>query len=147
MILTRPCLCRGAILNSRGLCPVHRFWPIVKRSTKPGDFIFPSLIRSNINRILKAVFGKIGFADSDSFSSKCFRRGCSNAMKDSNSTLGQIMRAAGWNAAGFRSYLLLQKDEEAFVSSLIRALDSPDSDSDSKISLGYYFFFLSHSGG
>ena len=68
-------------------------------------------------------------------------------MKDSNSTLGQIMRAAGWNAAGFRSYLLLQKDEEAFVSSLIRALDSPDSDNDSEISLGYYIFFLSHSGG
>ena len=130
MILVRPCLCKGAILNSRGLCPVHRFWPIIKRLTKPGEDIFPSLIRSNLNRILKAVFAKVGFTDSESYSSKCFRRGCSNAMKDSNSTLGQIMRAAGWNAAGFRSYLLLQKDEEAFVASLIRALDSPDSGDD-----------------
>ena len=59
-------------------------------------------------------------------------------MKDSDSTLGQIMRAAGWNAAGYRPYLLLQQDEEKFIDSLIRTLEFPDSedDIDSELPLG-----------
>ena len=78
---------------------------------RPMEFIFPRYVKSNINRVTNAVFGELASPDSDMFTSKCFRRGCPNAMKDSDSTLGQIMRAAGWNAAGYRSYLLLQKDD------------------------------------
>ena len=128
MILIRPCLCQGSIINPRNLCPVHRIWPIIKRTIRPGDFIFPQYVKSNINRIIKAVMAKLSIPDSELYTSKCFRRGCSNAMKDSDSTLGQIMRAAGWNAAGYRSYLLLQQDEEKFIASLIRALEFPDSE-------------------
>ena len=128
MILIRPCLCQGSVINPRNLCPVHRIWPIVKRTIRPGEFIFPRYVKSNINRVLKAVLAKLSIPDSELYTSKCFRRGCSNATKDSDSTLGQIMRAAGWNAAGYRSYLLLQQDEGKFIDSLIRTLELPDSE-------------------
>ena len=40
-VLIRPCLCSGSILNDRGFCPVHRFWPVIKRSVRPGADISP----------------------------------------------------------------------------------------------------------
>ena len=110
MVLIRPWLRSGSILNDRGFSIAHRFRPIIKRTILPGAEIFPKYAKSNINRIIKAVFAKLDVADSDRFNSKCFRRGCSNAMKDADSTLGQIMRADGRSAAGYRSYLLLQRD-------------------------------------
>ena len=111
-----------------GYCPVHRFWPTVAQFTKAGDYIFPRYRRSNINRILNAVFSKIQIVEARRFTSKCSRRGRSNAMKDPDSTPGQIARAECWNADGYRSYLILRKDEGEFIASLIRSLDidSPD---------------------
>ena len=112
MVLILPCLCSGSILNDRCFCPAHRFLPIITRTVRPGAEIPPRYGKSNINRVVKAVFDKLEFSDSDRFTSKCFRRGCSNAMGDSDSALCQITRAAGRNADGYRSYLLLQQDEE-----------------------------------
>ena len=128
MVLVRPCSCGGTVINPRGYCPVHRFWPIIIQFTRTGEFIFPKYRKSNINRIPRAAYAKISIDQVNRFAAKCFRLGCSNAMKDSDSTLGQIMRADGWGAAGYRSYLLLQKDEEKFISALIRSLDIDSSD-------------------
>ena len=49
-------------------------------------------------------------------------------MKDSDSALGQFTRAAGWNAAGYRFYLLLQQGEGEFIDPMIIALELPYSE-------------------
>ena len=110
MILMRHCLRDGSILNDRCFRPAHRSWHIIKILVRPGAAISPLYAISNINRITKAVFAKLAIIDSDRYTSKCFRLGPPDA-KDSDSTIGQIMREAGWGASDYRLYLLLQQDE------------------------------------
>ena len=88
-----PRMCQGSIMNPNGFFPVRRFWPIIQLSVRPGAHILPGYAKSNINRIAKCDFAQIHFGDSDRFTSKFFRRGRSNAMKDSDSTMCQITRA------------------------------------------------------
>ena len=60
----------------------------------------PDYARPNINRIVKNVSVKAGIPGATRRTSNRFRRGLSGDMADSGSTLGQIMLAAGWKAAG-----------------------------------------------
>ena len=47
-------------------------------------------------------------------------------------------RAAGWGAERVKSYLDLQKGEEAFIASLVRALDLVGPDEEDRKYLFYY---------
>ena len=44
-------------------------------------------------------------------------------MRGPGPTIGKVMRAAGWNAAGFKSRRLPRRDEGGFGDSTIRSLD------------------------
>ena len=116
----------------RSLCPVHSIWPLIRVRVAPHELLFPSLQRSNLNRILKAALLASGFHESNRYTMYCFRRGCLTEMKRSQSTVGEIVKTAGWKTAQFKVYLDLHADEEAVIKSLMRDLDFSD-ESDSGI--------------
>ena len=65
-------------------------------------------------------------------------------MEASDSTLGQIMRAAGWSAAGFKSYSIPKEGEMDFISALIRTVELPDSEGEGD---SRFYFLLSAGRG
>ena len=95
-----------------GLCPIHDFWPRVQRSFLPGEQLFPNLQGKNLNRILKAILGRLNIDFAEKYSTKAFRRGAAMDIMASGSTLAQIMRSAGWHSQAFRAYLTFQIEEE-----------------------------------
>ena len=129
-ILMRPCFCQGSVLVPGSLCPVHVIWPIIRERVLPNDLIFPSLQRTNLNRMLKVVMAKIGFSQAERYTMYAFRRGCLMEMKRAQSTVSEIMRTAGWTSAQFKTYLDLQEDEEAVIRSLMRTLGTADESGD-----------------
>ena len=118
----RPCFCEGGVLVPGSLCPIHIVWPTIRAHVLPGEFLFPNLQRSNLNRILKAVMARIGFKDAEKYTTYAFRRGCLMEIKRSQSTVAQIMKTAGWSSAQFKVYLDLAEDEEAVIGSLMGQL-------------------------
>ena len=59
----------------------------------------------------------------------------SKSTNGSDSTLGEITRAAGWGATGFESYLIPQQDADALIDSPIRTADLPGSGDGEEVSL------------
>ena len=123
-IMMRPCFCHSDSFVPASLCPIHRVWPLIRQRVEPGAMIFPSLQGNNLNRILKQALFNSQFPDSRLYTMYCFRRGALMELKRSKSTLGVIMKTAGWAAASFRSYLALQEDEERVIKSLLRNIDT-----------------------
>ena len=123
-IIMRPCFCNGSVIATRGLCPVHDFWPAVRRATDIGSYLFASIRRKNLNRILKASLTSIEVTDAHRYSLRGFRRGCIMEIKRSGSTLGVILGTGGWAAAGYKSYLSFQEDEEAVLKALLNEIDN-----------------------
>ena len=72
-IIRRSCCCGPAASRAHLLGPAHSIWPDVKRRVAPGELIFSTVNRRNSNRILKAVFPKLGIPDADRYSSHGFR--------------------------------------------------------------------------
>ena len=54
-ILMRSCFCEGGVLAPGSLCPIHVVWPQIRARGAPGELIFPSLQRTNLNRVLKTA--------------------------------------------------------------------------------------------
>ena len=52
--------------------------------------------------------------------------GCLMEMKQSRSTVSEIMRTAGWASGEFKTYLDIQADEEEVIRSLMRRMDTGD---------------------
>ena len=129
IILMRPCFCDGGVLVPGSLCPIHAVRPAIRGRVLPGELISPSLQGSNINRILKAVFSKIGPPDAEKYTTYAFRRGCLVGLKRSQSTVSQITKTAGRPSARFKVYLDLSEDEEAAIGPLLRTVNSNE-DSD-----------------
>ena len=132
-VLMRPCFCNGSIIGQKGLCPVHDFWPAVRRHTAIGEPLFPSLIKRNANRILKGTLASLSIIDAERYTLKGFRRGCIMEIKRSGSTLGVILGTGGWKAAGFKAYLALHEDEEAAVRAMIKNIEIRADSSDSEV--------------
>ena len=129
-ILMRPCFCEGGVIVPGSLCPIHVAWPAICSRVLPGELISPSLQRANLNRVLKTVMNKLGYPDSERYTTYAFRRGCLMEMKRSNSTVAQIMKTAGWPSAQFKVYLDLTEDKEQAIKSLLRTLDTADESND-----------------
>ena len=125
----RPCFCNGGILVPSSLCPVHVVWPLIRARIGIHELLFPTLQGSNLNRILKAALAKAGFPNANRYTMYCFRRGCLAEMKRSKSTVGEIMKTAGWRTSQFKVYLDLHADEEAVILSLMRDIEFSDSES------------------
>ena len=129
-ILMRPCFCQGSILVPESLCPVHVIWPSIRERVLPNELVFPSLQRTNLNRMLKTVLAKIGFNQAERYTMYAFRRGCLMEMKRAQSTVSEIMRTAGWTSAQFKTYLDLHEDEEAVIQSLMRTIGTAEESGD-----------------
>ena len=127
-VLFRPCLCSEQKARARTLCPVHSIWPRIRDRTTTGDLIFSGFSPCSVNRVIKKVMTKVGHLEGPKFSSHAFRRGATQEIKDSGSTLSVIIQSGTWTHAGYRAYLDLQADYAINISSFI--LDKLGSDSE-----------------
>ena len=127
-ILLRPCLCNEPKMAARALCPVHFWWKKICESTRVGDPLFPKTYANSVNQQIKAVMDKLGYEQGRKYSSHAFRRGATEEIKDSGSTFATIIKSGTWTAAGFKSYLDLQRDEALNISRLL--LENADSNSE-----------------
>ena len=121
--LMRPCFCGSQHFVSNGLCPVHDFWPLVAHLA-PKAFIMPSLQKSNLNRILKAILTKLNVEEAARYSTHCFRRGAAMELLNLGTTLAVIMKTAGWNSAAFRAYLQFHLAEESDMKAVLMQIQT-----------------------
>lgn len=124
-IIFRPCFCRNDVLGCAGLCPVHDFWKAVASTTVAHEPLFPSLLKKNVNRVLKGMLSAMCVEDASKYSTHAFRRGASMELKRSSSSFAEVLKTVGWNSASFRSYLSFAEDEAANVR-LILAYDTDE---------------------
>ena len=127
-ILMRPCLCKADSTLAHDLCPVHRIWPHIRDRVDAGSPLFPRMTANNFNRTLKGTMTALGFDQGGLYSSHAFRRGATQEVSDSGSTLGTILGTGNWLSACYKNYLDLKADEAANISALL--LDRLGSDSD-----------------
>ena len=71
---------------------------------------------------------KLGYDQGRKYSPHAFRREATEEIKDSGSTFATIIKSGTWTAAGFKSYLDLQRDEALNISRLL--LENADSNSE-----------------
>ena len=109
-VLFRPCLCSEKDHSARTLCPVRAIWPLIRQRTNAGDRIPPSYSPRSVNRTFKMVMTKMGYPDGPEYSPHAFRRGATQEIKDSGSTLALIITSGTWTHAGYKAYLDLQAD-------------------------------------
>ena len=126
-ILIRPCLCGEARRAARDLCPVRAFWQPLRANLRPGDAIFGTLSATSVNRQLKAIMTKMGYMQGRRFSSHGLRKGATQEISASGSTIATIIGSGTWTSGGYKCYLDLQADEAANISALL--LENADSDS------------------
>ena len=132
-ILMRPCLCQEESRVANDLCPVHRIWPCIRDQVQAGEPLFPSLTANTVNRQLKATMTALGFDQGGLYSSHAFRRGATQEVKNSGSTLATILKTGTWLSACYKNYLDLKADEAINISTLLLdnlGSDSEDSDHD-----------------
>ena len=135
-VLFRPCFCSGAVLASAGICPIHDFWRIVVESYAQDSPLFPSLIKRNINRILKGALRSTHVDESESYTTHCFRRGASMELKRSGPTLAQVLKTVGWNSADYRSYLSFVEDEATNIRLILMDTDGISSEEEVDNNIG-----------
>ena len=130
-VLFRPCLCSEKDQRARTLCPVHAIWPLIRLRTDAGEKIFPTFSPCGVNRTFKKVMTKMGYPDGPKYSSHAFRRGATQEIKDSGSTLALIITSGTWTHAGYKAYLDLQADFAINISRFVLdALGSGSEDDD-----------------
>ena len=127
-IMRRPCFCNLGTQQAISLCPVHTFWPAVRRRVGSGQPLFRKVNVGNFNRIMKAILTKMQIPEAARFSSHGFRLGTSQELKESGSPWEVVASAGMWNSPSFRGYVDMSKDVETSVARLL-AVDM-DSDSD-----------------
>ena len=110
-VLRRPCFCDSDTLSTRGICPIHDFWRIIRESTQWGEPPFPSLLKRSSNRIPKGALSTMGVTEAFSYSAHAFRSGASMKLKRCSDTLAHVVKTIGWISATFRSYLSFADDE------------------------------------
>ena len=132
-ILMRPCLCGAASETALELCPVHAIWPHIRDRVGAGGPLFPAYTANIFNRKLKQTMTALKYPEGGKFSSHAFRRGATQEIKNSGSTLATIVKSGTWLSACYRNYLDLSADEAINISTLLLETlgsDSEDSDPD-----------------
>ena len=132
-ILMRPCLCKADSTLAHDICPIHKVWPYIRGRINAGDPLFPGMTANNFNRTLKGTMAALAFDQGGLYSPHAFRRGATQEISDSGSTLGTILGAGNWLSACYKNYLDLKADEAANISALLLdrlGSDSEDSDHD-----------------
>ena len=117
---------------TRAWCPVRAARPYIQKRAKRGNFISPSVTRSNINRIPKQTMILAGFDSGGLYSSRAFRRGATQAILASGSTLSAILTSGTWTAAGYRSYIDTQREEALNITRIIMEQANSDCSDEDK---------------
>ena len=125
-ILRRPCFCFGDRASARACCPAHVMWPAIRARVPSGSPLFTAFNQRNFDRIIRAVFTRLGVTDATRYSSHGFRRGTAQELKETGSPWTAVATAGLWRSPAFRGYV----DMTADVEQGIRKLVPIDSDSD-----------------
>ena len=109
-IMQRPCFCPHDTVRAKGLCPVHWFWPWVRRSRQCGALLFDKTNTRNLNRRLRYALAKIRIPAANLYSSHGFRRGAAQELKESGSQWPIVGEVGKWKGASFRTYVDLSDE-------------------------------------
>ena len=118
---------------ANALCPIHMVWPAIKERVTAGSPLFHNLTANSSNRHLKATMTALGFDQGGRYSPRAFRRGATQQILDSGSTLATILKTGVWLSACYKNYLGLMAAEALNISTLLldtMGSDSEDSDID-----------------
>ena len=129
-ILIRPCLCAGARSDARALCPVHGFWEHFGHDLPDHAPLIHGLSGNPVNRHLKAIMAGLGYLRARKYSPHAFRKGATQEISASGSTLATIIKSGAWAAGGYRGYLDIQADEAVNISALLLETANSDSEDD-----------------
>ena len=114
-----PCLCREPKIAARALCSGHFWWIMTCESSRVGGPLFPKTSANSTNRQITAAMGNLGYEQGRRYSPNAFRRGATEEINDSGSTIAAIIKSCAWAEAGFKYYMDLQRDEAISISLLL----------------------------
>ena len=130
-ILRRPCFCNLANPKAKKLRPVHIFWRNIRRRVDPGAPLFVAVNRRNFNRTLKAVLARMGIPEAERYSSRAFRRGTSQELKEPGSPWSVVASSGIWHSPALRGYLDMSRAVEVGAQQLFDVdMDSVSEDED-----------------
>ncbi len=99
--LRRVCTCSG----SRHMCVVHTLWDqflgLLPVGTMPWNGIAPGEALFRLRRVLT----RLGVPNAKGYRTQDLRRGHAEDMRQSGSSLAEILRAGQWRSAAFMKYL------------------------------------------
>lgn len=89
------CFRDSDILAAHGTCPIRDLWWVIRDSTPRGEPLSPSLLKRNINRMIKGALTTMGVAGAHSYPAHSFRGGTSMELKRRDPTLDQVLKTVG----------------------------------------------------
>ena len=110
------------------------WWKWVCPRVPPGHSLFSELSARNINRVIKAVFSKLGVSYAQSYTSRGFRRGAAQELKERGSQRTTVAGVGGWRSLAFRGYVDTTADiSRATARLLIEDFDPASSDEEHEV--------------
>ena len=122
-IVPRPFFCKLSDTADRQLCPVHYFWPLIRRRIRPGDKLFPIFYFNKVNITLESVLLMLDIPHANRYSSHAFRLGAANELKSKGSQWPTIATLGGWRCLAFRGYLGLTLELDRDMSKILAEPD------------------------
>ena len=104
-ILQRPCFCPHSTERAKALCPIHWFWPWVRRTCRSGHSLFKTVNARNVNRYIRHALARLRIPAANLYSSHGFRRGAAQELKESGSQWPIVAGVGQWNGLSFRNYI------------------------------------------
>ena len=104
-VLSRPCFCSLADSKAKPLCPAHSMWPCIASRVQSGELLFPTYTATNVNTTIKAALAKIGVDFARSYTSRGFRRGATQELKEMGSQISAIATVGEWRPLAFLGYV------------------------------------------
>ena len=93
----------------------------------------PSLLKKNIDRVIRGTLSSLGVEGAHPYSIHAFRRGSSAELKRCVSTLDQALNTVCWNSATFRAYRTFVGEEEVNIHSILMGRQGGSSEGESHV--------------
>ena len=100
-IIRRPFFCALPVPRAASLCPVHTFWPLIRRRVEPGAQLFSLAKRRNFNLTSNAVFSEMGIPDAGRYSSHAARWGDTQELTESGPPWSAAASSGLWHSPRF----------------------------------------------
>ena len=115
----RRCFCNLSICQARKRLPAHAMWPAIAARAKCGEPLFTEFPSQNINRSIKSVFEKLDIPFATSYTSRGYRRGDTQELKERGNQWPIIAPAGESGRFAFMGYLAVAKDVADEMSKLL----------------------------